>query len=124
MFHNPNTKLEGENIIKLLKKLQHRGQDSSGIGYYCNDSIKTVKALGKVENLEKEFLKSNVERIKRIKHIFIGHTRYATSNKSENKPNAAYPITGDFKEFPFAFVFNGNIPETECDAELIVNAMA
>ena len=42
MFHNPNTKLEGENIIKLLKKLQHRGQDSSGIGL-PNDSIKTRK---------------------------------------------------------------------------------
>ena len=122
MFHNPNAKLEGENIIKLLKKLQHRGQDSSGIGYYCNDSIKTVKALGKVENLEKEFLNSNIERIKKS-NIFIGHTRYATSNKSENKLNAAYPLTGDFKEFPFAFVFNGNIPETECDAELIKNAI-
>lgn len=122
MFHNPNTKLEGENIIKLLKKLQHRGQDSSGIGYYHNDSIKTVKALGKVENLEKEFLNSNVERIKKS-NTFIGHTRYATSNKSENKLDAAYPITGDFKGFPFAFVFNGNVPETDCDAELIANAI-
>ena len=84
MFHNPNTKLEGENIIKLLKKLQHRGQDSSGIGYYYNDSIKTVKALGKVENLEKEFAKSDTQRIKKS-NTFIGHTRYATSNKSENK---------------------------------------
>lgn len=123
MFHNPNNKLEGENIIKLLKKLQHRGQDSSGIGYYYNESLKTIKALGKVENLEKEFLKPDTKRIKKS-NTFIGHTRYATSNKTENKLNTAYPILGRFKDFPFAFVFNGNIPDTNCDAELITNTIA
>ena len=29
----------------------------------------------------------------------------------------------DFNGFPFAFVFNGNVPETDCDAELIANTI-
>ena len=62
-------KLEMVNLVKpLLLKLQHRGQDSSGIGYIENETgeIKAQKALGKVENL----IESNVAH---ESQYFIGH---------------------------------------------------
>ena len=116
MMYSPKILLEVKNIISLLKKLQHRGQDSSGIGYYANNNILTLKSLGIVDNLEKEYLNSNSTD---NSNIFLGHTRYATSSKTENKLNSAYPQIGKFQGFPFAFVFNGNIPQTHCDADLI-----
>lgn len=108
-------KLEMVNLVKpLLLKLQHRGQDSSGIGYIENESgeIKVQKALGKVENL----IESNVAH---ESQYFIGHTRYTTSSKEKSLIDSAHPIIGTYNGENFTFVFNGNIPNVENDTEYI-----
>ena len=108
-------KLEMVNLIKpLLLKLQHRGQDSSGIGYIENESgeIKVQKALGKVDNLIGSSVSHEAQ-------YFIGHTRYTTSSKEKSLIDSAHPIIGSFKGLSFSFVFNGNIPDVENDTEFI-----
>lgn len=109
-------KLEMVNVIKpLLLKLQHRGQDSCGIGYIENESgeIKVQKALGKVDNLIGSSVSHEAQ-------YFIGHTRYTTSSKEKSLIDSAHPIIGSFKGNSFTFVFNGNIPNVENDTEFII----
>ena len=69
-------------IVKGLKNLEYRGYDSAGIAGIVNGKIETIKAQGKITNLEKDLdgdtLKSN---------IAIGHTRWATHGAA-NKINA------------------------------------
>ncbi len=61
--------------LSALKKLEYRGYDSSGMAVY--DPVKKKifyrKAVGKIINLEKKFLKSNLKG-----SPFIFHTRWAT----------------------------------------------
>jgi len=107
--------LEMVNLIKpFLLKLQHRGQDSCGIGYLTSDSskIEIKKYLGKVDNL------INIDNVDESQY-FIGHTRYTTSSKERSLLESAHPISGNFKGKDFAFVFNGNIPDVENDTEYI-----
>ena len=109
--------LEMVNLIKpFLLKLQHRGQDSCGIGYLTSDSskIEIKKYLGKVDNL------INIDNVDESQY-FIGHTRYTTSSKEKSLIDSAHPIIGSFKGVNFSFVFNGNIPDVENDTEFIKN---
>lgn len=63
-------------IIQGLKKLEYRGYDSAGISLEKGSKIITLKALGRVDNLEKLVKKEKSQ-------IFcaIGHTRWATHGK-------------------------------------------
>jgi len=103
-------------ISPLLINLQHRGQDSCGIGWYNKDTneINVRHALGRVENL---LDLENEEK----SQLFIGHTRYTTSSKGKSLIESAHPIKGIYQDSEYAFVFNGNIPKTENDTEFIVN---
>ena len=64
-------------IIQGLKKLEYRGYDSAGISLEKGDKIITLKAIGRVDNLEKLVNKEKSQ-------IFgaIGHTRWATHGKT------------------------------------------
>jgi len=59
-------------LIDGLKALEYRGYDSAGIAIICEDNIKIIKSSGKIKNLEKKILKTDVS------NIGIGHTRWAT----------------------------------------------
>ena len=63
-------------IISGLKKLEYRGYDSAGISLEKGDKIITLKAVGRVENLEKLVLKEGGQSF-----CAIGHTRWATHGK-------------------------------------------
>lgn len=60
-------------LIEGLKKLEYRGYDSSGIAVIENDSIKTVRASGKIKALEDKLKDFPI-----TGKVGIAHTRWAT----------------------------------------------
>ncbi len=69
-------------IVNGLKNLEYRGYDSAGIAGIVQGQIKTIKAQGKITNLEKNLDSNTLE-----SNIAIGHTRWATHGAA-NKINA------------------------------------
>ena len=69
-------------ILLGLKRLEYRGYDSSGISVVDkNNKIKTIKKKGKIGVLEKA-IKNNIDF---DGHFAIGHTRWATHGKPNEK---------------------------------------
>ena len=60
-------------IIKGLSKLEYRGYDSSGVSILDNKLITTMRAKGKLKNLNKKIKNSKL-----FGNLGIGHTRWAT----------------------------------------------
>ncbi len=78
-------------IIDGLKKLEYRGYDSAGISILQDEKIVTVRAVGKVAELEKATLIVNPQG-----NTGIGHTRWATHGKpSEENSHPHWDCTGE-----------------------------
>lgn len=83
-------------LIDNLKKLEYRGYDSAGISTLKDNDLTTIKAEGKIKNLENK-----------IKNLYdncgIGHTRWATHGIANVKN--AHPHLSENQEW--ACVHNG-----------------
>ncbi|OHU91858.1 MULTISPECIES: glutamine--fructose-6-phosphate transaminase (isomerizing) [Pseudoalteromonas] len=60
-------------LVEGLKRLEYRGYDSAGVALSLDSTLSTVKAVGKVVNLEQALEKANVKGT-----TGIAHTRWAT----------------------------------------------
>lgn len=60
-------------LIQGLKRLEYRGYDSAGLGFFSDGRLNIVKNKGKVSLLEEKINGNNHH-----SHIGIGHTRWAT----------------------------------------------
>lgn len=62
-----------EILIEGLKKLEYRGYDSAGVAVFENNTVKMVKAKGRIKNLEEKIGNDIPQGV-----CGIGHTRWAT----------------------------------------------
>ena len=68
-----------KSALNVLKNLEYRGYDSAGLAFLQKNNLKTIKAIGKLNELKSKF-EILEEGIKDVS-IAIGHTRWATHGK-------------------------------------------
>jgi glutamine---fructose-6-phosphate transaminase (isomerizing) len=88
-------------ILEGLKRLEYRGYDSAGVAFLQGRDLVTVKAEGKLANLESKLAAQNVFQAT----TGLGHTRWATHGLPTEKN--AHPHTDTARSI--ALVHNGII---------------
>jgi glutamine phosphoribosylpyrophosphate amidotransferase len=92
-----------DDLLQMMKKLQHRGKDSYGISFkeLKKEGFKSFRKKGMVDDIYFDSVDNIVS--------CVGHLKYRTSNMSETFEDNIQPITIN----NISVSHNGNIPNVD-----------